>query len=94
MSLLELNNISFAYSKVNGFNLSEINLKIEDGNFVSIIGPNGSGKSTLLKLISNYLQPESGYIKLNGKNYTKSRYKRLSLYDSKKNVSRTKKKGT
>ena len=71
MSLLELNNISFAYSKVNGFNLSEISLTIEDGNFVSIIGPNGSGKSTLLKLISNYLQPESGNIKLYGKNYKK-----------------------
>ncbi len=71
MSLIELNNISFAYSQGNGFKLSEINLNVDEGKFISIIGPNGSGKSTLLKLISGYLQPDKGIIKLGRKNYSK-----------------------
>lgn len=71
MSLIELQNISFAYNKGNGFNLSQIDLTIEEGKFISIIGPNGSGKSTLLKIISGYLNPDEGKLRLNSKSYNK-----------------------
>ena len=48
--MLELKNVSKTYK--NGVNaLYDVNLKIEQGEFVYIIGPTGSGKSTLIKLL-------------------------------------------
>lgn len=46
--------------------LSNISLKIEEGEFCSIMGPSGSGKSTLLYLLSGLDVPDSGIIKING----------------------------
>jgi len=48
--------------------LREVNLKIERGEFVSIIGPSGSGKSTLLNIIGALDRPTSGRVKINGIN--------------------------
>jgi len=42
--------------------LQDINLKIEAGEFISIIGPSGCGKSTLLRIIGNLDKPASGTI--------------------------------
>jgi len=47
--------------------LKNINLIIEEGEFVSIMGPSGSGKSTLLYLLGGLDKPSSGSIKVNGK---------------------------
>ncbi|PRX28904.1 putative ABC transport system ATP-binding protein [Orenia metallireducens] len=47
--------------------LKDINLIIEEGEFVSIMGPSGSGKSTLLYLLGGLDKPSSGSIKVNGK---------------------------
>ncbi|MCD6353367.1 MAG: cell division ATP-binding protein FtsE [Proteobacteria bacterium] len=46
--------------------LSDINLKIDKGEFVFIIGPSGAGKSTLLKLMFGAEQPTRGQIIVNG----------------------------
>ena len=46
----------------NFYALKDINLQIEEGEFLGIIGKNGSGKSTLLKLIAKVLEPTSGKI--------------------------------
>ena len=43
-----------------------MNLKLRHGEKIAIIGENGSGKSTLLKLISGFLEPNSGKIEING----------------------------
>lgn len=48
--------------------LNEINLQVEEPNFVLIKGPSGCGKSTLLFSIAGMLRPSSGEIILNGKN--------------------------
>jgi ABC-type lipoprotein export system ATPase subunit len=45
------------------FVLKDINLKIEEGEFVSIMGPSGSGKSTLLNIIGMLDQPNEGHYK-------------------------------
>lgn len=50
--------------------LDDINLEIEQGEYVSIMGPSGSGKSTLLNLIGMLDHPSSGNYYLNGKNVT------------------------
>ena len=42
--------------------LKDINLKIEQGEFFSIIGPSGCGKTTLLRMIAGFISPDSGAI--------------------------------
>ncbi len=47
--------------------LTEIDLTVHQGDFVSLIGPSGCGKSTLLRLIANLLVPTGGAVTVNGK---------------------------
>jgi NitT/TauT family transport system ATP-binding protein len=53
--------------------LDRIDLRIEQGEFVSLIGPSGCGKSTLLRLIANLTDPTSGDVKVNGKSPQQAR---------------------
>ncbi|MCJ7625321.1 MAG: ATP-binding cassette domain-containing protein, partial [Anaerolineaceae bacterium] len=59
--MLKVENINFFYGEIQV--LSDISLKVEEGEFVVIFGPNGHGKSTLLKVICGLLKPVSGTIK-------------------------------
>lgn len=63
--MIEIENLSFSYTK-NDKALDNINLKIENGSWISIIGHNGSGKSTLSKLLVGLLEPTQGTIKIDG----------------------------
>lgn len=60
MAILELRNLGFESEgkKI----LDNINYKINEGEFLSIMGPSGSGKSTLLKVISSIISKTSGDI--------------------------------
>ena len=72
MEIIELKDISFNYSSDVGeedFAIRNLNLTIEESDFISILGPNGSGKSTLLKIIANIFHPNSGRVSLFGQNY-------------------------
>jgi NitT/TauT family transport system ATP-binding protein len=53
--------------------LSNIDLAIEAGEFVSLIGPSGCGKSTLLRLIANLIEPTRGVVEVNGKPASRAR---------------------
>ena len=68
MGLLELKNVSKTFGQ--GINknevLSDINLSVEDGEFVAIVGFSGSGKTTLINLINGLLFPDSGEVLLDG----------------------------
>lgn len=44
--------------------LSQINLEIEDGDFVALMGPSGSGKTTLLNILAGIDQPTSGAVRV------------------------------
>ena len=59
-------NKSFVNGRETAHVLKDINLTVEDGEFVSIMGPSGCGKSTLLYLLSGLDTPTSGSVSLNG----------------------------
>ncbi len=56
--------------------LSDINIDIAPGEFVSLIGPSGCGKSTLLRLIGDLTRPTSGDLAVNGKEPEQARLDR------------------
>ena len=72
--IIKLSNLSKKYFGVSKdiSVIKNINLKINEGDFVSLVGPSGSGKSTLLHLIALLDQPTSGDIFFKGKNLSKS----------------------
>lgn len=63
-------NVTFSYQS-NRKILDSVNFSIPLGAKVAIIGPNGSGKSTVINLLLKFLSPESGTIKINGKEIVK-----------------------
>ena len=64
MSIIEIKNLSFCYHKQKI--LENINLKVQEQDFLAIIGPNGGGKSTLLKLILGINPVKDGSIRTFG----------------------------
>ncbi|MBV0896123.1 ABC transporter ATP-binding protein [Microbacterium sp. NC79] len=63
-----IDNMSFAYRrphKPEVAALSDINLTIQSGEFVSIVGPSGCGKSTLLRILAQLQRPTSGVVEIN-----------------------------
>lgn len=66
-SVLELENVSKSYgTEVKIEALKSVDLKIKEGEFVSITGPSGSGKSTLMHIIGCLLRPTSGEVRIRG----------------------------
>lgn len=47
--------------------LRDVNLRIEQGEFMVLVGPSGSGKTTMLKMINRLLEPTGGDIYMDGK---------------------------
>ena len=70
MPMIDIKNLSFAYDKEKV--LEDINLTVEQKDFLAIIGPNGGGKSTLLKLILGINTTKQGSIKVLSKAPKKS----------------------
>ncbi len=66
MSLIELTGVNFSYNKNNKLALKNIDLTVDEGDFVAVIGANGSGKSTLAKLLNVLLLPDEGEVRVNG----------------------------
>ena len=63
---IELENVSFSFQE-SKFQLKNINLVIEKGDFVGICGPTGSGKTTLVDMICAVYQPVNGDLKIDEK---------------------------
>ena len=79
MSAINITNLNKSF--VNGREISkvlkDINLNVEEGEFVSIMGPSGCGKSTLLYLLGGLDQPTSGTVCINGTDLAKLSEKKL-----------------
>ena len=68
MPLLELTHIAKSYQ--NTVAVRDFNLEVEQGEFVSFLGPSGCGKTTTLRMIAGFERPDSGVIRLEGKEIT------------------------
>ncbi|MBR3637777.1 MAG: amino acid ABC transporter ATP-binding protein [Lachnospiraceae bacterium] len=67
MSLIEIRGLKKRFG--NNVVLDGIDLDINKGDVVAIIGPSGTGKSTLLRSLNLLEKPESGHVKVDGKEY-------------------------
>lgn len=75
MSLIEIKNLTHIYSEGLPFEkkaIDDINLKIEENEFIGLIGHTGSGKSTFIQHLNGLLKPSSGEIILDGMKVDKS----------------------
>jgi len=68
MAAIEAGGLSLTYVTADGpvHALSDVNLAIAPGEFVSLIGPSGCGKTTLLRVIADLEKPTGGVIRVNG----------------------------
>ncbi|MHB8861914.1 MAG: ABC transporter ATP-binding protein [Pirellulaceae bacterium] len=80
MPLVEIRNLTKEFSKGDEkiTPVREVDLTIEEGDFVSLMGSSGSGKSTLLNLLTGIDRPTSGHILVNGTDITRLSRSRLA----------------
>jgi len=69
--IIATDNLSFSYNSKTV--LENVNLTINENDFVWVVGPNGGGKTTLLKLLLGLLKPQNGTIKIFGNSPRKAR---------------------
>lgn len=78
--LLEVERVAIAFGGLQA--LAGVSLNIFEGERLGLIGPNGSGKSTLFNVISGFLKPDRGRVRLSGQDITGSpphRHSRLGI---------------
>ena len=76
MGLLELKHIYKIYGDLHA--LDDVNLKVEKGEWLSIMGPSGSGKSTMMNIIGCMDKPSKGEVILDGVDIAKENAKSLT----------------
>ena len=60
--------------------LEDINLDVDDGEFVCLVGPSGCGKSTLLNAMAGFLSPTSGSVSIDGEMVTGPDPRRILVF--------------
>ena len=66
--MIEFSNVTKTYNSNIG--IENVSVKINQGDFVFLVGPSGAGKSTFIKLILKEINPDSGSIKIKGREIT------------------------
>ena len=81
-AVIEAKDLSLTFTTADGpvFALSNVNLTVADGDFVSFIGPSGCGKTTLLRVIADLEPASSGAISVNGMTPAEARLARAYGY--------------
>ncbi len=63
--MIEIKNVSKSYVK-NKKSVDSLNLEIKNGEIFGFLGPNGAGKTTTIRMITGILEPDEGYILVDG----------------------------
>jgi ABC-2 type transport system ATP-binding protein len=61
---IEIEGLSKSYGRIQA--LTNVNVKIRPGEVIGLLGPNGAGKTTLMKILTGYLEPDEGNLKVHG----------------------------
>ncbi|MDR7871581.1 MAG: energy-coupling factor transporter ATPase [Tissierellaceae bacterium] len=80
--IIDIKNLNFIYNPGTPFEskaLSNINVSIDEGEFIGLIGHTGSGKSTLVQHLNGLIKPTSGEIIIDGTNITDKDVKLKSI---------------
>ena len=66
--LIEVNGFDLSYESIDGSveAVRDVSVRVDPGEFVSIIGPSGCGKSTLLNAVAGFLNPTRGTVRVDG----------------------------
>ncbi len=83
MAIISLKNVSKIYRTAAGEQLAaldNVNLEIEEGEFVAVVGESGSGKTTLLNMIGGLDQPTEGSVLVDSHDITSAGDRELSLF--------------
>jgi len=81
-TVIDIKDLSLVFETNDGpvHALSDINLAVKRGEFVSFIGPSGCGKTTLMRVVADLEQPTSGTVTVNGKTPEQARLDRSYGY--------------
>lgn len=79
--MVEANNISKSFGSLNVLN--GVNLKVERGEFVSIVGASGAGKTTLLQILGSLDTPTAGSVSINGVSFGNLNEREISEFRNK-----------
>ena len=81
-TIIDIRNLGLTFQTADTpvYALSDINLQVEAGEFVSFIGPSGCGKTTLMRIIADLEQPTAGTVTVNGLTPHEARLKRSYGY--------------
>jgi ABC-2 type transport system ATP-binding protein len=62
--MIDVQNVSKSYGPVQA--LAGVSFQVEAGEVIGLLGPNGAGKTTMMKILTGYLQPDEGEVKVDG----------------------------
>jgi len=62
--MIDVQNVSKSYGPVQA--LAGVSFHVEAGEVIGLLGPNGAGKTTMMKILTGYLQPDEGQVKVDG----------------------------